>query len=352
MLTMSKLFTYLLRWALISSLCFTAVVTAAQQPSFAFKAQLNPDTILIGYRVELTIFASVPSGFDVQFPFFADSLIQGVEVLGKPRIDTLKTKGNTRELLYQLAITSFDSGSYRIPGFRLPFSDGNKNDTVTTTPLWLTVNTLPVDTAKQTIYDIKPPISQSYTFAELAPWIGGGLLLAGIIALVVLYFVRRKKNQPLFFPRKVQEPPHEIALRELERISQEKLWETENSKHYNSVLTDILRNYIEGRFQIPAMEQTTFEIISSFKREEIIDQKLLSDLEQTLTQADLAKFAKYKTTVNENKDSLDFGFRLVNQTMVVEDKHDESPNSDDLTEKPENHDTNQMPVEPINNQEQ
>jgi len=153
-----------------------------------FKADLTPDTILLGDRVELSIRATVPKEYDVLFPFFTDSLIQGVEVIGKPHIDTIiNKKDDIRELLYRLTITSFDSGSHRIPGFSLPFSNGKTSDTVTTTPLLLTVNTLPPDTTVTSIYDIKPPISQPYTFAENATWVGGGLLAAGLIAFSISY---------------------------------------------------------------------------------------------------------------------------------------------------------------------
>ncbi len=293
----------------------------AQNPTFMFKSNLSSDTILIGDRVELSIYASIPSNYKVEFPIFADTITTGIETLGTSSIDTISISDNNLELMYKLLVTSFDSGYFRIPSFKLPLSNNNSADTAYTSPLWLTVNTLPADTAQANIYDIKPPISQPITFAELAPWIGGFLLLAAIVWLLIVYLKRRKKNEPLFFPRKPIEPPHVIALRELEKIRDGKMWETSNHKLFHSVLTDIVRNYIEGRFSLPAMEQTTFEIINSFKKHGIIENKLLNELEDTLSFADLVKFAKMIPTADENKSNLDFGFKFVNETKQVEENN-------------------------------
>ncbi len=291
----------------------------AQSPKFMFKSNLSHDTILIGDRVELSVYASIPSEYSVQFPIFADTLTANIEVVGTHTIDTISKSDNLQELIYKLTLTSFDSGYFQIPGFILPLVNGSTIDTVTTSPVWLTVNTLPADTTQASIYDIKPPISQPVTFWEVAPWIGGTLVLAGLVWLLVTFLRRRKKNEPLFFPRKPVEPPHIVALRELEKVREAKMWETDNHKLYHSNLTDIIRSYIEGRFMLPAMEQTTFEIVGSFKVNDLVEGKLLDELENILSLADLVKFAKMSPTLDENKSSLDFAFKFVNQTKQVEE---------------------------------
>ncbi len=300
-------------------LLFGASHTAlAQRPTFSFQAQLSADSILIGDHVELTIQASLPDGYALQFPFFADTLITGIEVLGQPIIDTVPKKTGESEYIYRLKLTSFDAGYYRIPPFRLPFSIGDVKDTAQTSPIWFLVNTLPPDSTIATIYDIKLPMAEPLTFAEVAPWIGVSLLLAAIIALLVYYLVKRKRGEHVFFNAKPAEPPHIIALRGLAKIKEQKLWSTDNHKQYQSVLTDIIRNYIDGRFGVPAMEQTTHETIRSLKGIDSIDAKLLNDLQDTLSLADLVKFAKFTPNVADNEAGLSFGFRFVNETKVEE----------------------------------
>lgn len=319
-----------LRNALMSILGLLAISFAsfAQKPTHSFQASISADSILIGDQVELLIKAQMPNGYSVQFPTFADTLVTGIEVLDDGIIDTLRVDKENLEYTYRLRLTSFDEGFYRIPPFYLPFSKGEISDTAKTSPIWFLVNAIPADSTVVDIYDIKLPISEPITFAELAPWIGGSLLLIALIAFIAYYISRRKKNKPLFFPIKPAEPAHVVALRELNLIKAQKLWSTDKHKHYHTTLTNIIRQYIESRFGIYAMEQTTDEIIRSFRNENIISKELLSELSDNLSLSDLVKFARYKPLVSENEAGLNFGFKLVNQTMVEEPVEDESNDED------------------------
>jgi hypothetical protein len=308
---------------LVLALCHTAT---AQNPTYTFKSSVSNDSILIGDQVELLIEATVPSNYSVDFPVFADTLVTGIEILGQPVLDTLSKKSEGKNFTCKLKITSFDEGYYRIPPFRLPFSDGVKHDTAQTSPIWFLVNTLPPDSTVAAIYDIKQPIAEPITFAELAPWVGGALLITGLIALLIYIVAKRKKGEPVFFNLKPKEPPHIIAIRELEQLKSKKLWETDSPKQFQSRLTDIIRTYIEGRFAVPAMEQTTYETIRSLKDAKLIDSRLLEKLQDVLSLADLAKFAKFAPDASENLSSLEFGFTLVNETMIeVEEDSEEKP---------------------------
>ena len=321
-----------------------------QQPTYSFQSTISADSIIIGDQVELTIKALLPKGYQVQFPFFADTIVTGIEVLGRPIIDTLNKRSGESEFTYRLKITSFEEGYYRIPQFKLPFTNGETNDTAQTSPIWFLVNTLQPDSTMATIYDIKMPYAEPLTFAEVAPWVGGSILLAGIIALLIIYLIKRKKGEVLFFPAKPADPPHVVALRELEKIKDQKLWNTDRHKHYHTVLTDVIRNYIEGRYSVPAMEQTTDETIRSLKRDGVLDSELLDGLQETLSLADLVKFAKFTPDISENEAGLEFGFKLVNETKieVVEEEASEKPASEPNKEdeKPK-----ALPVEPIKTNE-
>jgi hypothetical protein len=216
------------------------------------------------------------------------------------------------------------------------------------------VNTLPPDSTLAPIYDIKLPMEEPITFAEVLPWVGGSLLFLGVIALIVLYFIKRKKNEPLFFLRKPVDPPHIVALRELELIKEKKMWNTDNHKHYQTVLSDIIRDYIEGRFKVPAMEQTTDETIRSLKNNDI-SSKLLEGLQETLSLADLVKFARFKPEISENEAGLDFGFRFVNDTKIELVDEDNGDQTEEVLSEPksikENVKPKALPIEPIKTDE-
>jgi hypothetical protein len=72
--------------------------------------------------------------------------------------------------------------------------------------------------------------------------------------------------------------------------------------------------YLENRYEVPAMEQTTHEILSQFKGENSqIKGKLFTSLQRTLDTSDLVKFAKYTPLADENH------FVLVNAYTLVEE---------------------------------
>ena len=56
-------------------------------------------------------------------------------------------------------------------------------------------------------------------------------------------------------------PPHQLAMKEIERIKTEKIWQKGQSKEYYTELTDALRTYIKNRFGFNALEMTSSEII-------------------------------------------------------------------------------------------
>jgi hypothetical protein len=172
------------------------------------------------------------------------------------------------------------------------------------------------------IRDIKQPIAVPVSFSEIYPFILAGLGLAGI-GLVIFYLLRkRKRKEPVFSISKPAEPPHVIALRELDQLRDEKLWQRNEYKQYYTRLTEIIRNYIERRFEIPAMEQTSYDILLSWKKKGYDDPDLYKILKQLLGLADLVKFAKEKPLPTDNEVNLDNAYVFVRNTKPVSETAD------------------------------
>jgi len=146
------------------------------------------------------------------------------------------------------------------------------------------------------------------------PWILGGLAIALLIAAGIWFYLKRRNPLKAFIKEKPKEPAHVIALRELEHIKQEKLWQKGEVKTFHSHLTDVLRDYIEDRYGIPAPEQITSEILQSLQSVELPDDKVLWKIQQVLEQADLVKFAKMEPLPDENDLALKNAYLFVNQT--------------------------------------
>ena len=89
---------------------------------------------------------------------------------------------------------------------------------------------------------------------------------------------------------------------------------SENSKEYYTKLTDTLRKYIEERYGFFAMEMTSSEIIEKLTATQ--DESALSELRHLFLTADLVKFAKYSTLINENDQNLVNAIEFINQTKL------------------------------------
>jgi hypothetical protein len=145
-------------------------------------------------------------------------------------------------------------------------------------------------------------------------WLSVMMLL--LLTLCYYLYLRLRDNKPIISSIKLVKRllPHQKAMKEIETIKAEKLVNSENSKEYYTKLTDTLRIYIEERYGFRAMEMTSGEIIE--KLMSIQDQKSLDELRQLFTTADLVKFAKYSTLINENDMNLVNAIEFINQTKL------------------------------------
>ena len=159
------------------------------------------------------------------------------------------------------------------------------------------------DPAKD-IKPIKPPLTAPVTFRELLPWIGLGVLILALAFLIYYYLKKRKQKVPVVTSRlKTSIPPYEAAMEALESLRMKKLWQSGRVKEYYSEMTDIVREYIELRFPVRALEMTTSEINAALRQTDV-NGNAREKLHQTLILADLVKFAKEQPLPLENDLSL------------------------------------------------
>jgi predicted secreted protein len=299
------------------------------------KASIDSTHILIGDQLRLLLEIDKPKDLDVEFPRVPDTFSSGIEVVNRSKVDTIKLDSKVREKLIQsLYITSFDSGIHQIPSFFFKLKNGKMLDSAATLALAFEVHTMKVDASKGPV-DIKAPYSAPVTLKEVIPYILGTILIAAIIFFIFYYMKWKKKNVPLFIrPEKPADPAHVIALRELDRIKTQKLWQHEKLKQYYSEVADTIRIYIEKRFDVPAMEFTSAETIGTFtQNKNMVDDSSLDQLQHILSLADLVKFAKYTPLPDDNNLTLTNAYFFVNQTKKEEVKVPEKTDAEAVTEE-------------------
>ncbi len=301
------------------------LLLAFQANAQQFKVEAKADTsaILIGEQVKVHLkidYRRDLGSISIAFPTIYDTINEFIEVVNKSKIDTIvPDKADPYQVIQQqiITLTSFDSGYYVIPPFKFVVN----NDTVETEPFLLQVNTIAVDTTKE-IFDIKEIISEPFSIIDWLKdnwwWMVGILVLVALIVVVIKYLINRK-------PQEVVEeeipviPCHIIALEKLEKLNQEKLWQSGKVKLYYSHISEILREYIESRFQLNALEETTIEIMHGLRLQQITPE-MMNKLTQTLTLADLVKFAKEQPLHQENEQSLIIAVAFINATKIVEEQ--------------------------------
>ena len=302
-------------------LAISAVLAAGAQAVRAqnvISAGVSRDTILIGDQIEWTSEMQVPRGMSVRIDSMSGYVVPGVELIGDFVIDTVDRGRDFSRVQTRAVITSFDSGSYVLPPLVVYVYRGEEAvDTMRLPEVPLEVTTIPIDTTTYEMYDIRPQFRYPVTFAEVMPWVAGGIVLVAIVIAVWRLIARRRRNRPLFGKPAPQDPPHIVALRDLDRIRGEKLWQTGNQKQYYTEITDTLRVYIEKRFGVKTIERTSGEILVELSTKDIqpSDFESLKDLFGT---ADLVKFAKYTASETENENAVPVAVRFVNDTFMQE----------------------------------
>ncbi len=290
-------------------------------PSFAqdvsVSAKFDTAAMLIGDHVGLRLQFNGPAGVRVEWPVFNDTILGNIIIIGRSKIDSSFTPDKkTLTLKQELNITCFDSGFYTLPQipFRYRLLPDTSVKTTSTGLSMLMVHTLKVDTTIA-IKPIKGPIGIPLTFREILPYLLIGLAVIAIVLALVWYLKKRKKNEPLITLRpKVRLQPYEKALQGLEKLRVKKLWQEGHVKEYHSELTDILRNYIEEGFNIPALESTTYEIIEQMKARQGFSKQVLEKVNHLLQTADMVKFAKSIPLPQENDAALKTGIEFINET--------------------------------------
>ena len=304
------------RIALISLFFILYLDFSAQSQKINAKAQVDSTHILLGDPIKYNLEISYNKAINVILPVFPDTF-RGFVVINRSEIDsTFKNDIITRK--QTITLTTFDSGNKIIPSIKINYQlKGQTNfNYISTDSFKIVVNYVPVDTT-QSIKPIKTILKTPLSFREILPYLISFLIIV-LIILVILYYIKRlKANKPFFVREKIIPPPHIIALQKLKKLEEEKLWQKGEIKKFHIDLTDIIREYMESRFNILAIESTTPEIINQLS-EKPIEKNLLSKVNEFLNISDLVKFAKLTPLPDENEKCLKVSYEFIDKTKVEE----------------------------------
>lgn len=307
-------------FSILTLFIMSGAVLCAQET--AKESRLSRDSILIGDQVVWSLGMDLQADEQLLVEPYGNTLRRDttgvkIEILQDFVLDTLSVDGDVRSIEAKMLITSFDSGSYRLPVPLFIIEKDGVADTLEVEPPVLAVNTIQVDTTGFIPMDIKGQINYPVTFREILPWCIGGIALIALVYLLLRYIKYRRENKDFFGRPIVKDPPHIVALRELDRLRAEKLWQNGKEKQFYTGITDTLREYIEKRYCVSTMEKTSGEILGSLADKEI-EKIRYEELEELFKLADLVKFAKFVPDIPANEDAVPKAVRFVNSTFMQE----------------------------------
>ncbi len=300
------------QWAAIAVLLPLCAV--AQRGPY-LTAELDRDSILIGEQAVLTLKTNA-GGLPISWPTFTDTINTHVEVLRQEGPDTLATtdaEGASASVVVQrLFITSFDSGYWALPPFRITIGDRSFESNA----LLLNVGNVALG-PKAEPKDIKPiielPFSLRWWLSEHWKWFAGAAIVIAATIALLLWWSKRKRAPAPAPPQAPERPVHERILEALALLDKERLWQQGDHKGYQSRLTDLLRAYVEERYHVPALERTTDELLSELRVSPMSSehQVLLANM---LRSADMVKFAKALPAPQENEQLMQSALHFVRTT--------------------------------------
>lgn len=287
---------------------------AAAAPQMSVKASMDSSQITMGYQTAIK--------FDiVENPASPTSLIVDkqqfpaeVEIVDWIYGDTAEIGNGLVEMKRALVVQAFDSGVYTIPPFMLVSGP----DTVKSNALTLKVN--PVDVSgMEDINPLAPPAQFHSKWYDWLPdfitehwlWLLFGLLI--VAGGICAYLILTKKVDVNILPQKKRLPPDRIAENRLNALREAQLWEKGQEKEYYTQLIDILREYLQERFGINAMEMTSSQILKALHGNE--ETRMPNRYMRKIVEiADFVKFAKVRPMPDDNVRSWQNAMQFVEET--------------------------------------
>lgn len=280
--------------------------------TYAQKVSVATDTTNIRIGEQFLFKIVIKDTANVIFPEKLENLTK-LEVVKDIKIDTFKNS-----LIKKYLMTGFDSGAFYIPTQQIFI----KNRAYLSDSVLINVATIAVDTSQQKPFPIKSIQTEPLVYDDFKPYLIWVVLALLLIGLFIYYLKTRKKPEIKEIETVDILPPYEEALEKLQELDDKLLWQNNEIKKYYSELTEIVRVFIEKELEIPALEITTFELISLLSdyntpKNINITKETVHKLNALLQEADLVKFAKSTPLSHEIEEDRRVAEKVLNDLKPI-----------------------------------
>ncbi len=283
--------------------------------------RVNKAKINIAQTILLELEAAIEPGYELKMPT-VEKVLENFGIVDWDNLGDKLDENNNVLKRYRYRLEPFLSGTYPIPAFTFEFYDVNSTEDkkyeLATEPIDIEVaSLLGEQKAELKIADIEGVVEMP---AKASYWWIWALCIVAIAAGVVTWFIlRRKKTKEII---RIFKPAHEIAYNRLRALVGQKLVEAGKIKEFYEQISDILRHYIEHRFDLHAPERTTEEFLAELPATNVLSEADQERLAEFLTHCDLVKFAKYNPTSEQIQKTFDLVKNFIETTKSEEKKVD------------------------------
>jgi hypothetical protein len=217
---------------------------------------------------------------------------------------------------FTLTIAAYEPGTKEVPAIEVTYL-GPRGDvrTARTAPVAVKIGSLIANEPEPAIKEAAPPVT--VMVENLWPaYIAGGVVAAGIGALLTMLIVRRLRARRGERPGPPPRPAHEVALEKLDRLGAYGFLENADNRPFYFAVSEIIREYLGGRYGFDSLELTTDELCAELRRR-AGRELVLGEVQGWLSASDLVKFAKISPTAAEARGALESAIRIVTTTRPV-----------------------------------
>jgi len=287
----------------------------SQKGPLTVHVRADKGKITIAQTLLLELETAVNAGYEVNMPkvegFLKDFGVVDWQNLGN-RLDA----NNNIVSTYRYRLEPFLSGKFAIPAFAFEFHDANQTYQLTTEPIDIEVTSILGQQGELKIEDIEDVVDMPA--GSILWWLLAAVVLIFTGAGIWLYFRAKKVIEAV----RIFKSAHEIAYNRLDALIKQDLIKQGRVKEFYETISDILRHYIEDRFELRAPERTTEEFLFEIRDAGVLSDSDRKALMEFLTHCDLVKFAKHSPTSEQIQQTFDLAKNFIEQTKSIEKQID------------------------------
>ena len=265
----------------------------------------------VGDPIRISVVAVAKAGVPVNLPGTFD--LGPFTLLGRDETSEQNLGDGRIRREFVLRVAAYEPGSIELPALDVTYlGPHGEVKSVHTAALPIKIASLIANEPEPALKDAASPVSVMEE-NRVPLYVGGALLAAGLGALVTFLIVRKLRSRRGERPGPPPRPAHEIALERLDRLGAYGFLEDADNRPFYFAVSEVIRDYLGGRYGFDSLELTTDELIAELKRH-AGRELIMGEIQGWLSACDLVKFAKVSPTATEARGALESAILIVKAT--------------------------------------